>query len=434
MRLLLTAALLLLAPAATADHWPSFRGESAAGVVDGDPLPASWDPASGANVRWTAEIPGVAHSSPIVWGERAYVVTAVTEDEPELVVGDEGGIRLAGDREARFSWRLYALDAATGEVVWQREAYAGQPRAGRHVKSSQANSTPATDGESVVAIFGSEGMVAFSAAGEERWRVDLGVLDPGLFGDATSTWGHASSPVIHDGRVFVQVDRHADSFVAAYDLATGGELWKVGRDEKPVWATPTIHQTAERTQLIVVGGDYDRGLDPATGRELWRFPRDFQVKTPTPFVTGDTVILAGGYRGKELFAVDVAAEGLVEGEELVWTSEPGGPYTSTPVAYRGRLFYVRDTGIFNVLDPASGESLHRERLEGTFSASLVAGDGKLFLAGEDGIVRVHSAESPFQQLAAVDMGAACMATPAIAGGTLYLRCGSTLWAIAAEAS
>ena len=420
------------ASTADADFWPSFRGEFARGVADGSPLPERWDPASGANVRWRAEIPGASHSSPIVWGDRAYVVTAVTDGESELVLGDAGGISLAGEREKTFSWRLYALDTATGEVVWQREAYAGAPRAGRHVKSSQANATPATDGDTVVAIFGSQGMVAFDADGGERWRVDLGVLDPGLFGDSSSHWGHASSPVLYDGRVFVQVDRHSGSFVAAYDLASGERLWRFERDEKPVWATPTIHRAADRTQLIVVGGDFDRGLDPATGRELWRFRRDLEVKTPTPFVAGERIILAGGYRGKELFAVDASAEGLVDEAALAWTSAPGGPYTSTPVAYRDRLFFVRDTGIFNVLDPATGESLHRERLAGTYSASPVAGDGKVYLAGEDGVVRILSAEAPFAELAAVDMGAPCMATPAIAAGTIYLRCGTGLWAVAEE--
>jgi outer membrane protein assembly factor BamB len=433
MRLFLVFALALASSSprtAVADVWPSFRGEFARGVADGHPLPERWDPASGANVRWRAEVPGAAHSSPIVWGDRAYVVTAVTDGEPELVLGDAGGISLAGDRASTFSWRLYAFDTASGEVVWRREAYAGLPRAGRHVKSSQANATPATDGGTVVAIFGSQGMVAYGTDGEERWRVDLGVLDPGLFGDSSSHWGHASSPVIHDGRVFVQVDRHSGSFVAAYDLATGEALWSVERDEKPVWATPTVHQTADRAQLIVVGGDFDRGLDPATGRELWRFARDLEVKTPTPFVAGDHIVLAGGYRGKELFAVEVTAEGLVEEAGLAWKSSPGGPYTSTPVVYRERLFYVRDTGILHVLDPATGESLHRERLDGTYSASPVAGDGKVYLAGEDGVVRILSAEAPFAELAAVDMGAPCMATPAIADGTIYLRCGIELLAVA----
>ncbi len=429
-RLAILSVLCLAATAAVADSWPSFRGEFARGVADGAALPTSWNPATGENIRWRTEIPGSSHSSPVVWGERVYVVTAVGDADVELVLGDEGGISLSSDREREFSWRLCAIDTVSGAIAWQREAYAGRPRAGRHVKSSQANATPATDGQTVVALFGSEGLVAFDTQGSERWRVDLGVLDPGLFGEASSQWGHASSPIIHEGRVYVQVDRHAESFVAAYSLASGEQVWRVERDEKPVWATPTIHQSAERSQLVVVGGDFDRGLDPETGEELWRFARDYEVKTPTPFVAAGLIILAGGYRGNELYALDVGAEGAVGGEHLVWTSAPGGPYTSTPVAYRDHLFFVRDTGIFNVLDLATGEQVLRRRMEGTYSASAVAGDGKLYLASEDGVVRVVAAEAPFEEIAAVDMEAACMSTPAVADGTLYLRCGSELWAVA----
>jgi len=272
-------------------------------------------------------------------------------------------------------------------------------------------------------------MVAYDFEGAELWRVDLGVVGPGLFNDPSSSWGYASSPVIHEGRVFIQVDRHADSFVAAYDLASGKQIWKVERNEKPIWATPTVHVGEGRTQLIVAGGDFDRGFDLATGEELWRFARDYEVKTTTPVVAGELVLISGGYRGKAIFGVRTDAEGEVEGEELVWTSEPGGPYTSTPVAYRERIYYVRDTGIFNVLDLATGERVHRARLEGTYSASAVASDGRIFLAGEDGTVRVMDAEAPYGELGATDMGAPCMATPAIAAGTLFLRCGSELFAV-----
>ncbi|MDX1384265.1 MAG: PQQ-binding-like beta-propeller repeat protein, partial [Thermoanaerobaculia bacterium] len=213
---------------------------------------------------------------------------------------------------------------------------------------------------------------------------------------------------------------------------TGAELWKVERQEKPVWATPTIHETGERTQLIVVGGDFDRGLDPVTGRELWRFARDHEVKTPTPFVAGDVIVLAGGWRGKELHAISVAAEGEVSGDELIWTSESGGPYTSTPVAYRGRVFFARDTGIFNVLDLETGATLHRRRLGTTISASPVASDGRVYFVSEVGDVHVLSAEPPFEELTVVDMGEPCMSTPAIADGAMFLRCRSTLWAIAGD--
>jgi len=427
----LAACLSLLTPApSAAENWPSFRGPFARGVADDHGLPAEWNLAAGQHIRWTAEIPGLGHSSPIVWGDRLFVTTAVSPAAGVLVLGDQGGTRQAGD-EGAFSWRLYCLDQASGEILWQREAFAGKPRAPRHVKSSQANATPATDGKIVVALFGSEGLVAWDFTGKELWRKDLGILDPGLFGDPSSHWGHASSPVIHGGRVFVQVDRHRDSYVAAFDAASGRELWRVARDEKPVWATPTIHEEGGRAQLIVVGGDFDRGYDPETGKELWRFPRDYEVKTPTPFVAGDLVVLSGGYRGQPLYTVAAGAAGTAA---AVWTSEPGGPYTSTPVAYEGLLYFVRDTGILTVLDLATGAQVYRERLDSTFSASPVAGDGKVFLTGEDGVVTVLAAGKELRVLSRNDFGEPTMATPAIASGTLFFRTRGKVVAIAAAAA
>lgn len=434
-RALLLLLLGLSAAQLQAQHWPGFRGELARGVADGQDLPVEWDLASGKNVRWKTEIPGMGHSSPVVWGDLIFVTTAVSQRRPELVLGDEGGIDLAGD-EGAHSWRLLALDRTSGRLVWEREAFSGPARAGRHVKSSQANATPATDGETVVAIFGSQGLAAFDLDGTPRWSVDLGTLDPGLFGDPTSHWGHSSSPVIYRDLVIVQVDRHRDSFLAAYDLASGRRVWQISRDEKPVWATPTLHRGADGDELIVVGGDFDRGLDPGTGRELWRFARSYEVKTPTPVIAGDLIVLAGGYRGRPIYALrsggrgDLSAEGPAADGHLAWVSEPGGPYTSTPVAYRGRLYFVRNTGIFNVLSLASGESVHRRRLESTFSASPVASDGKIYLAGEEGVISVVRAEPDFELLAANDMGEPCMATPAISESTLFVRTRSNLYALA----
>ncbi len=430
-----TFAVAALVAPAEGQHWPSFRGPFAGGVADGQDLPVSWDVESGENVRWKTPIPGMGHSSPVVWGDRVFVTTAVAAGDVKLVLGDKGGIDMSGDTGTQ-SWRIYCLDRRNGEVLWSKELYSGKPRASRHVKSSHANSTPATDGETVVAILGSQGMVGLDMEGKERWRWDLGVLDPGLFGDPYSSWGYGSSPVIGDGRVFVQVDRHAGSFLAAFDLASGKEIWKVRRDEKPVWATPTLHSDGERTQLIVLGGDYDRGYDPATGEEIWRFRRDLEVKTTTPIVAGELIILAGGYRGKPLYAIKSSAQGEVSvkgraktGGYLAWTSGSGGPYTSTPVVYGEHVHFARNTGIVTVLSLATGELVYRERLESSYSASPVASDGKIYLTGEQGVVTVIKAGPEFEVLGRSDMGEPCMATPAISQGALFVRTRGHLYAI-----
>ena len=158
--------LLSLSPATSADDWPSFRGEFARGVADGQGLPETWGPGDGRNVRWSREIPGAGHGSPVVVGGRVFVTTAVTDGELEMVLGDQDAA-MPKDTDREVSWRLYRLDAATGEIDWHREAYAGPPRATRHPKSSQANATPASNGQAVVAIFGSQGIVAYDFDGTD---------------------------------------------------------------------------------------------------------------------------------------------------------------------------------------------------------------------------------------------------------------------------
>jgi outer membrane protein assembly factor BamB len=426
----LTAASSLLA-----QEWPSFRGPGARGVSDSQGLPAEWSVSGGTNIRWKVAVPGLGHSSPIVSGDRVFVTSAVSAKVAALALGDAGGIALADDG-IPHSWRLFCLTARDGKVLWEKEVTSGLPRAKRHVKASQANPTPATDGRTVVAVFGSEGVFAFDFTGRLLWRRDLGVLNPGLLGDATSEWGHGSSPVIDGDKVIVQVDRHKDSYLVALDLETGTDVWRVARDEGPAWTTPALVTAAGRTDLVVVGGHYVRGYDPASGKERWRFKDQAEVKTPSPFVSDALLVLAGGYRGRPIFGLKMGALGDVSvaddaksGAFLAWRTEPGGPYTSTPVAYRGLLYSVRDEGILSVFDLATGERVYQQRTNGTHAASLLASDGKVYVTAEGGEVTVVKAGRTFEALARNDMGESCMATPAIANGTLFVRTLGHLYAI-----
>ena len=443
MRLVRVGLMMTLAASAASlvrgQDWPSFRGPGAAGVADGQNLPGDWDVKAGRNVRWKADVPGVGHSSPIVWGDRVFVTTAVPPEDPKLVLGDKGGIDLAADKPP-ISWRLLCFDAKDGKKLWEREAYAGEPRAARHVKSSQSNPTPVTDGKTVVALFASGTLAAFDVDGTPRWKADLGTLNPGLLGDPKSEWGQGSSPVIFENLAIVQVDKHAGSFLAAYDLATGKPAWRVERDERPVWASPTLYRTAGRTELLVVGGYHVRGYDPRTGKELWRFKDVAEVKTPTPFASDGLVIFAGGYRGRPLFAIKAGAQGDVSvpedaksGPFLAWRSEPGGPYTTTPLAYRDLLYAVRDEGVLGVYEVKTGALVYRERTGTTHSASPIASDGKVYLAGEDGQLLVLRAGRTFDLVTRIDMGETLFATPAISRGTLYVRTRGHLYAIGGPA-
>jgi outer membrane protein assembly factor BamB len=420
---------------AAAQNWPSFRGPFASGIADRQDLPTEWNIKTGQNIRWSTDIPGQGHSSPVVWGDRVFLTSVSRANPPALQLGDTGGGTLADDK-VQHTWRVLCLSVKDGSLLWSKDVYSNVPRASRHVKSSQANATPVTDGQMVVAILGSEGLVALDVQGRLKWRADLGVLNPGLYRSPESEWGHASSPIIFENRVIVQVDRHRDSYLAAFDLATGKRLWNVPRVERPVWSTPTLHTVGTQPELIVAGGEYVRGYDPRSGEEIWRFKNAAEVKMPTPFVAEGLIVLAGGYRGLPIYALRTGAHGDVSeaenatsGRFLAWRSEPGGPYTTTPVAYGDVIYALRDEGILTTYDLKTGATLYRQRTNTTHSASPIASDGKIYLATEGGEVMVLKAGRTYELLTRNDVGAPVMATPAIANNTMYIRTTSRVYAI-----
>jgi hypothetical protein len=226
------AFLLFIASGLEAQNWPQFRGPDGSGVADRQDLPLEWSVAEGKNVLWRVPIEGLAHSSPVIWGERVYLTTAIadTAAAPTLVLGDSdaAGIDTAPDMVAH-RWEILVLDRNTGAVQFRKAVHRGVPRLKRHVKASHASATPATDGRSLVALLGTEGLFCFDMEGELRWRVDLGLLDVGYWGEPEYQWGAASSPLLFENLVIVQNDRQKDSFVAAFDLETGREVWRAAR-------------------------------------------------------------------------------------------------------------------------------------------------------------------------------------------------------------
>lgn len=413
---------------ARAQDWPAFRGLDTAGVAGGAP-PVTWDVKAARNIAWRTPLPGLAHSSPIVWGDRVYVTTAVASSgSPTVRTGDSSraGIGAAPDMVAH-TWKLIALDKASGRIVWSRDVHQGVPRVKRHVKASHASSTPATNGRAIVALFDSEGLFCFDMNGTLKWRQDLGVLDVGLVDDPTYQWGPASSPVIDGTRVIVQGDRHTESFVAAFDLESGRQVWRTTRDELPTWSTPLVLRTASRAEVVTNGGQYIRGYDAATGRELWRMPDSAtQVKVPSPVAAGDLVVVTGGYPagGRPIYALRPGGSGDLPPSAVAWRTDNGSPYTATPLVYDGIVYVCTDNGILSAYDVKTGERIYRSRVSPAaagFSASPVAAAGRLYLASEDGDVFVVKAGRTFELLATNPMGEICMATPAISGDLIIVR-------------
>lgn len=420
-----------------AQNWPSFRGPNASGVAEGTNPPTSWDIEKSQNVLWKTRIPGLSHASPIIWGNQIFVITAVSSAANAGFKVKDRGIDLAND-DAKHTWMIFALDKRNGRVLWTDKPYEGVPRAKRHVKATQANSTPVTDGRYVVALFGSEGLACYDTNGKLLWKQDLGVLNPGLWDDKESSWGHASSPIIYRDLVIVQADGHKQSFIAAFNLKDGKQAWRVERNEITSWTTPSIYQGKDRTELIANGGRYIRGYDPLTGKELWRFSdNDTQVKMQAPQIANDLIYITGGYpAGRAMYVFRPGANGdisLRPGEDtnafLAWRSSKGSPYTPTPIVYGAQFYVVADNGVLSSYDANTGALIYQQRLPSSFSASPVAADGRLYLASEDGDVFVVKAGRQFELLQKNEMGQPLMATPALTQGMLIVRADDVIYAL-----
>ncbi|HSB12436.1 MAG TPA: PQQ-binding-like beta-propeller repeat protein [Blastocatellia bacterium] len=423
--------LLGVAVTARAENWPSFRGPHASGIADGQVLPVSWDAERSINILWKTSIPGLGHSSPVVWGNHVFVTTAISSATSSIYNPKDDDINPAND-QSRHQWRVYCLSKRTGKVIWSRTAYEGVPRVKRHVKATQANSTPATDGRVVVASFGSEGLYCYDINGRLQWKQDLGVLDPGYAGQPDLSWGYASSPAIYRDLVIVQCDIQKNSFIAAFNLKDGKRMWFTPRDELPSWSTPVIYEGKTRTQLITSGSKYYRGYDPMTGKELWRLLDGCEVKVPSPVIAHDLFYLSGGNpRGREFYVVRPNASGDISlptdqeaSASVAWRKKRGSPYTPTPIVYGEHLYVCNDNGVLTVYDAKTGEQIYVHRIgrEGsTFSASPIAANGHLYFASEDGEVFVVKAGPVYELLATNRMGEPLMATPAVSDGIIVIR-------------
>jgi outer membrane protein assembly factor BamB len=419
-------------------NWPSFRGPDASGVADGQHPLLAWDVKAGTNVRWKTPIPGLGHSGPIVWGDRVFVTTAVSGDpDPKVRTGNYGDVDSVNDT-SKHSWQVLCLDRDTGKVLWTRTAFEGVPKIKRHLKGSQANCTPATDGRRVVACFGSEGLYCYDFQGKLLWKRDLSSLDSSFEIEQRYEWGFGSSPVIHDGLVILQCDLSKDSFVAAYSLEDGSRVWSTPRDEIPSWSSPVVWHNGRRAELVTNASQYARGYDPATGKELWRLAKKSEVTIPAPVVGRGLVYITSGNRPiQPIFAVRPGATGDVSlgpdedrNASVAWSRMRGGPYMTTPIVYGDYLYVCSNAGILTCYAAPTGEEVYKERLGGeSYTASPVAADGRLYFASEQGAVRVVKAGPKFELLAVNEMGDVCMATPAISGGTLFVRSQHFLFAL-----
>ncbi len=433
MRLLLGLAAI----SAFAQNWPQFRGEGANGTAAGSP-PVEWNGESGKNILWKTAVPGLGYSSPVIWGGRIYLTSAVSaQGTSDTKLGLYGDIKPV-ENEGSQSFKVYCLDRKSGKILWTRTAIATNPKVKRHPKSSHANPTPATDGKHLVVFFGSEGLFTYDMDGKLLWKKDLGTLDAGYFRAPDAQWGFASSPVLHEGKVLIQADVQQNSFLAAFDVRDGRELWRTPRADVPTFGSPAVvpytAKGARSKQVVVNGWKHIGGYDFGTGKELWKLTGGGDIPTPTPVAAEGLVIITNAHgSARPIYAVRTDAEGDITGKSAIaWTVDRTGNYMQTPLLHGGLGYFCFDNGVLTVFQLDNGERIYQQRLgagKTGFTSSPVAAGGNLFITDEDGHTRVIALGREFKVVAESDLGEPVMASPAISGDVLYMRGRAHLFAI-----
>jgi len=416
----------------TAENWPQFRGRGGLGVGQGNP-PTEWNVETAKNIAWKTSIPGLGHSSPIVWGDRVFLTTAVNADteNPEVKTGWSGGAGESAEDSGDWSWRVLCLQLGSGKILWSKDALVGQPAFKRHLKATHANCTPATDGKHVVAFFGSQGLYCYDFEGQLLWSRDLGKLHSGPYDAPKLEWGFASSPIIHEGHVIVQCDCLNANFVSILDIATGKEIRRIDRKgEVATWSTPLVVGAKNHRQIVCNGYRQMAGYDFETGQKLWSIEGGGDVPVPTPLFAEGLIYITNGHARSHTYAVKPSAVGELnptdekENPGLAWMQDRDGSYMPTPLVKAGLLYTCNDNGRLTVRNALSGDLVYRKRVgrgSGTFSASAVAAGGHLYFVNELGEVAVIKEGEEHQVVARNKMDEIVMATPAIAGDRLLIR-------------
>lgn len=432
-----SALLLGLAATAAADtadrHWPQWRGPGGDGVAPhGDP-PVTWSET--ANLRYKVEIPGEGHASPVIWGDRIYLLSAVDAGAPPAGSPPERTGRFGGvapDRELRFV--VLALDRATGRVVWERTALTTRPHEGTHPDGSWAAASALTDGRRVWAFFGSRGLYCYDREGDLLWQRDLGDMA------TRNAFGEGSSPVLAGDTLVINWDHEGASFIVALDAATGEERWRQPRDEITSWATPLVVEVEGRRQVVVNATAKVRSYDLTTGVEVWEVGGMTVNVIPSPVSADGLLFVTSGFRGNALKAIRLAgARGDLTGTPaVVWSHDRDTPYVPSPLLYDGVLYLLKhNSGILTALEAATGKVLYGPRrlegIEGVY-ASPVGAAGRVYVVGRNGATVVLAAGPEPKVLAVNRLDDHFAASPAVAGGEIYLRGRRHLYALAAEAA
>jgi outer membrane protein assembly factor BamB len=447
----ISVSLSSLAPAAGTDAWPSWRGAAGTGAVAGAKPPVKWSDTE--NIKWKAEVPGLGFSTPIVWQDRIYLLTAIetAEEDPAAKSAaaaaptpppppPKGGDFKGGEGKGRGGKRggpgggfgggmkptkfhefvVLALDRGTGKTVWRKTARREVPHEGKHGTNSFASASPTTDGEHLYAFFGSRGLYCYDLQGNLKWEKDLGNMR------TRGTFGEGASPALAGDKLIVSWDHEDGSFVVALDKKTGAEVWRKSRDEISNWSTPLIVDVDGKKQAIVAAARRTRSYDVATGEIVWEASGLTENVIPTPVVGHGLVYVMSGFRGNSIQAIKLSSRGDVsETPNVVWSARKSAPYVPSPVLSGDRLYMGKSNDAFlSCLNALTGEVHYQDqRLEGVrgIYASPLAANGHVYVVGREGTVMVLKDAPQFEIVATNQLSDKLDASPVIVGRELYLR-------------
>jgi len=404
---LCTVAFLLIGIAfARAENWPCWRGPRLDGTSLETQIPRSWN--SGSNVAWKTELPGTGHASPIVWNERIFTVTAVSETEARV---------------------LLCLDRKTGKLLWQKTVVTA-PMERKHNLNSHASSTPATDGELVYVAFLDEAemlVAAFDFQGNRRW-----IVRPGPF---ASMHGFCSSPILYQDKVIVNGDHDGDSYIVALSRKDGSTLWKTPRENHTrSYCVPLIRELDGRAQMVLSGDKSVASYDPNNGQLHWIIdgPTEQFVASIVYNHKADLLFVTGGFPDHHILAVKPDGHGNVTKTKILWRTNRGVSYVPSPISVSDYFFVVSDSGVAHCFEAATGNLMWDERV-GSHHASLVSAEGLVYLLNDDGEMNVVKAGPKFQRVAKNRLGEKTFASPAISQGHIFLRGDKHLFCIGPSA-
>jgi len=428
-------------------NWHQWRGPDANGFAPTGNPPTEWSETK--NVKWKVPIAGKGSASPIVWGDRIYLMTAIpaaqAEPEPQAsvfnslqVMGQQGPPRGGPPRRGGapaatvpHKFDVLCIDRRTGRTIWQKTAREGVPHEGHHPTSTFASASPVTNGKNLFVSFGSRGIHAFDMDGNKKWEKDLGQMK------TRNAFGEGASPALYENRLVVPWDHESGSFIVVFDATTGEEKWRKPREEVTTWATPLVVPYEGRVQVITSGMTRVRSYDLETGEVIWECGGQGPNPIPSPVLLDDKVIVMTGFQRFAAYSIPLSSKGDITGtEKIAWKIADGTPYVSSPLLYDGILYFTKErNNLLTSMNARTGEVLiSQKRLPdvSSFYASPVGAAGKVYFPSREGatVVLKHGPETEMTVLANNKLDGAIDASPAIVGREMIIRTDTHLYCIA----